>query len=151
MCACHSVVSDSLRPHGLQPIMLLCPWDSPGKNTGVGCRLLFQAIFLTQGSNPCLPLWQADSLLLSHQGSPFKLYIHPTDTMTMKINELLTNNMVESHKHNTESKRLKREYTVWFQLFKVKKWKLIYGKGGFLWGEGNSDLKGTQEGFLGDW
>ena len=108
-------------------------------------------IFPIQRSNPCLPLWQADSLLLSHQGSPFKLYIHPTDTMTMKINELLTNNMVESHKHNTESKRLKREYTVWFQLFKVKKWKLIYGKGGFLWGEGNSDLKGTQEGFLGDW
>ena len=32
-----SVVSDSLRPHGLQPTRLLCPWDFPGKNTGVGC------------------------------------------------------------------------------------------------------------------
>ena len=30
-----SVVSDSLRPHGLWPARLLCPWDSPGKNTGV--------------------------------------------------------------------------------------------------------------------
>ena len=29
----------------------LCPWDSPGKNTGVGCRALLQGIFLTQGSN----------------------------------------------------------------------------------------------------
>ena len=30
---------------------LLCPWDSPGKNTGVGCHALLQGIFLTQGSN----------------------------------------------------------------------------------------------------
>ena len=33
---------------------LLCPWDSPGENTGVGCDALLQEIFLTQGSNPCL-------------------------------------------------------------------------------------------------
>ena len=32
----HSVMSDTLRPHGLQPTRLLCPWDFPGKNTGVG-------------------------------------------------------------------------------------------------------------------
>ena len=30
---------------------LLCPWDSPGKNTGVGCHALLQGIFLTQGLN----------------------------------------------------------------------------------------------------
>ena len=36
----HSVVSDSLRPHGLQPTRLLHPWDFPGKNTGVGCHCL---------------------------------------------------------------------------------------------------------------
>ena len=36
----HSFLSDSLRPHGLQPARLLCPWDSPGKNTGVGCYFL---------------------------------------------------------------------------------------------------------------
>ena len=35
-----SVVSDSLRPHGLQPTRLLCPWDFPGKSTGVGCHHL---------------------------------------------------------------------------------------------------------------
>ena len=33
---------------------LLCPWHSPGKNTGVGCHFLLQGIFLTQGSNPGL-------------------------------------------------------------------------------------------------
>ena len=36
----HSVVSDSLRPHGLQPTRLLRPWDFPGKRTGVGCHCL---------------------------------------------------------------------------------------------------------------
>ena len=30
---------------------ILCPWDSPGKNTGMGCHFLLQGIFLTQGSN----------------------------------------------------------------------------------------------------
>ena len=44
------------RPHGLQPTRLLCPWDSPGENTGVGCHVLLQRIFPTKGSNPCLSL-----------------------------------------------------------------------------------------------
>ena len=51
---------------------LLCPWDFPGKNTGVGCHFLLQGIFLTQGSNLCLLhllQWRAGSLLLSHLGS----------------------------------------------------------------------------------
>ena len=39
-------------PHGLQPASLLCPWDSPGKNPGVGCHALLQGTFPTQGSNP---------------------------------------------------------------------------------------------------
>ena len=47
----HSVLSGSLRPLGLWPARLLCPWDSPGKNAGAGCRALLQGIFLTQGSN----------------------------------------------------------------------------------------------------
>ena len=37
-----SVVSDSSRPHGLQPTRLLCPWDFPGKSTGVGCHCLLR-------------------------------------------------------------------------------------------------------------
>ena len=37
-------MSDSVRPHGLQPTRLLCPWDSPGKNTGVGCHFLLQCM-----------------------------------------------------------------------------------------------------------
>ena len=46
-----SVLSAPLRPHALQPARLLCPRDSPGKNTGVDCHLLLQGIFPTQGSN----------------------------------------------------------------------------------------------------
>ena len=37
-------MSDSVRPHRRQPTRLLCPWDSPGKNTGVGCHLLLQCM-----------------------------------------------------------------------------------------------------------
>ena len=45
-CCCWvaSVVSDSVRPHRRQPTRLLCPWDSPGKNTGVGCHCLLQCV-----------------------------------------------------------------------------------------------------------
>ena len=44
----YSVVSDSLWPHGLQLTRLLCLWNSPGKNIGVGSHSLLQEIFLTQ-------------------------------------------------------------------------------------------------------
>ena len=37
-------MSDSVRPHRQQPTRLPCPWDSPGKNTGVGCHFLLQCM-----------------------------------------------------------------------------------------------------------
>ena len=46
----HSVRSDSLRPHGLQPARLLCSWDPPGKNTGAGFHFLSRG---SRGLNPC--------------------------------------------------------------------------------------------------
>ena len=55
-------MSSSLRPYGLKPPRLLCPWDFPGKNTGVGCHCLLQGIFPTQGIKPQSPALQADSL-----------------------------------------------------------------------------------------
>ena len=63
-------MSSSWWPHGLQPARLLCPWDSPGKNTGVGCHVLLQGIFPTQGSNPGLSHCRRILYCLSHQGSP---------------------------------------------------------------------------------
>ena len=71
-CSCLVPKSDSLGPHGLKPARPLPPWDSPGKNTGEGCHFLLQGIFPTQGSNSSLLHWQADFLLLSHQGIAYR-------------------------------------------------------------------------------
>ena len=60
-----SVVSDSLRPHGLYS-----PWNSLGQNTGVGSLSLLQGIFPTQGSNPGLPHCRRIVYQLTHKGSP---------------------------------------------------------------------------------
>ena len=66
-----------MQSYGLQFTRLLCPRDSPGKNTGVGCHTLLQGIFLTQESNSQLLRllhWQAGSLPLVPPGKP--LYQH---------------------------------------------------------------------------
>ena len=68
-----SVVSNPLWPHRLQPAWPLCPWNSSGKNTGVGSHSLLQGIFPTQGSNPHLPHFKADSLLSEPPGN----YVYP--------------------------------------------------------------------------
>ena len=60
-----SVVSDSLRPHGLHG-----PWNPPGQNTGVGSLSLLQGIFPTQGSNPGLLHWRWILHHVSHKVSP---------------------------------------------------------------------------------
>ena len=49
-CSVTSVVSNSVRPLRQQPTRLLCPWDSPGKNTGVGCHFLLQCMKVKSGS-----------------------------------------------------------------------------------------------------
>ena len=63
-------MSDSRRPHGLLPTSLLCSQDFPGKNTGLG--LLFPSLsdLPDPGVKLVSPAWQADSLPLSHLGSP---------------------------------------------------------------------------------
>ena len=60
-CCCQvaSVVSDSVRPHRRQPTRLPHPWDSPGKNTGVGCHFLLQCMKMkseNEVSQSCLTL-----------------------------------------------------------------------------------------------
>ena len=64
-----SVMSDSLRPHGLYS-----PCNSPGQNTGVGSFSLRQRIFPTQGLNPGLPHCRWILYQLSHKGTPSNLY-----------------------------------------------------------------------------
>ena len=65
VCVCEHVCEWLSRvrlfgPHGLQPTRLLCPWDSPGKNTGVGCHVLLQGIFRERTES----LYTADSGLI---------------------------------------------------------------------------------------
>ena len=60
----HSVVSDSLRPHGLYSA-----WNSPGQNNGVGSCSLLQEIFPTPGIEHSLPHCRWIVYQLSHQGS----------------------------------------------------------------------------------
>ena len=70
------VVSNSLWPHGLEPTTLLCPWDFPGKSTGVGCHFLLQRSFPIQGSNPGLLCCRQTLFHLSYQGNSAKIWLN---------------------------------------------------------------------------
>ena len=72
-------------PMDCSPTRLLWPWDSPGKNTEVGCRALLQGIFPTQGLNSHLFQllhWQVGSLLLEPSGKPISIY---RDTYSVRV------------------------------------------------------------------
>ena len=60
----------TLATYGLWPAKFLCPWDSPGKSTGVGCHILLQRIFPTQGSHPSLQHCRQILYQVSYSGSP---------------------------------------------------------------------------------
>ena len=89
---CLGVLVANLCPTLCNPMQLaklLCPWHSPGENTGVGCHSLFQGIFLTQGLNPCLLCllyWQEDSLPAEPSG---KQYIQCNSNAKIIQNTLL--------------------------------------------------------------
>ena len=102
----------------IEPARLLCPWDIPGKNTGVGFHFFFflQGIFLTQRSNPRLLHWQAGSLPLAPLGKPrslsynstaqkrwFKRWCQPL-SKTPKACKQLANKIVENLSERTKGK-----------------------------------------------
>ena len=80
-CSCAKSLPSCLTLHNTVDLRspeprLLCPWDSLGKNTGVGCHALLHGIFPIHGSNPCLLNllhWQAGSLPLVPTGKPILL------------------------------------------------------------------------------
>ena len=83
MCVCVRLVTqsncNSLQCSGLQPARFLCPWDFPGKNTGVGCHALPQGMIPNQQLNPCLLCllhWQAGSFTTEPPGKPLYMYRH---------------------------------------------------------------------------
>ena len=79
MCAKSLQSRPTLRPYWLQPAWFHCPWDSPGKNTGVGCYALLQRIFPTEELTSCLfclLYWQADSSPLAPRGKHISTYTY---------------------------------------------------------------------------
>ena len=76
---------------GLQPARFLCPWNFPGKNTGIGFHFLLQGIFPTQGSNLhllSLLHWQADSLPLGATGTNIQSSNSPSGKYPKEIKTL---------------------------------------------------------------
>ena len=73
-CVSRLIVSNSLWSQGLWPMRFLCPWNFPGKNTGVGCYFLLQRILPDPGIEPGSPALQADSLPSEPLGKIVKIY-----------------------------------------------------------------------------
>ena len=102
------LMSHPLRPQGLQPARLLCPWNSPGKDTKEGGHSLIKGIFLTQGLN--LGVLHCRQILyhLSCQGSPsihllsiylsiiYQFIYHPSVYLSISVNHLYTYNHLSS-------------------------------------------------------
>ena len=120
-CAVTSVLFNSLWPHGLQATKLLSPWDSPGKNTGVGCHFLLQGILPTWASNLsllCLLHWQEDSLPLIHLGSPKERMKQSSPPTTDKQYEWNINVCFKSLWFGDSFKKKKNKKLAYFYLFR---------------------------------
>ena len=96
MCmSSHSVVSDSATPRTAacqDPVH----GDSPGKNTAVGCHALLQGILPTQGLNPGLPNCRWTLYYLSHQGSPFFMWVE-SYSMSLWLVYFTQHNVLKVH------------------------------------------------------
>ena len=100
----HSVVSDSLWPHGL-----LCPWNSPGKNMGVGCYFLLQRIFPTQGFKLGLLNYRWTLYQLSHQDTTKYLFMNVHSSSILNSQKVETTQMATSRWFN------KKNYGIYMQ------------------------------------
>ena len=95
----HSVVADSLRPHGLYN-----PWNSPGQNTGVGSLSLLQGIFLTQESNQGLLHCRWILYQLGYWGSPILfIYIYVYKRFSTMLVKGLRKNITKKKREGGET------------------------------------------------
>ena len=99
-----SVVSDSSRPHGLQPTRLLCPWDFPGKGTGVGCHCLLLEITLIS-----INWWRINKIWL----------IYTMDFQPQKVMKCLCTLQCGWTLKTLWVKGNERQHIAWFCLFKM--------------------------------
>jgi len=94
---------------------MLCPWDFPGKNTGVCCHFLLQGVFLTQREKSRFLHWQADYLPLTHEGNPVEYY------SVIKMNKIVSllerwmdlESVILRRKSEREKQRLKINVYIW--------------------------------------
>ena len=98
-----SVVSNSLWPHELGPTRILCPWDFPGKNTGVGFHFLLHGIFPTQGSNLSFPHCRQMLYHLSHQFAESDT----TEQLTLWLSAFLRDNCLKYDQQSRVTRYLK--------------------------------------------
>ena len=96
-----SVVSDLLQPHRLWPARLLCPWNSPGRNTGVSCCSLLQGVFPTQRANlghlQCRQIFYHLSHQVGSQETDYQLKVYNTLVTSF---HLITNNKFYKNSHS---------------------------------------------------
>ena len=102
-----SVLSDSLRPHGLQPDRLLCPWDFPGKNTEVGCLFLLPGIFPTQGSSQPRDLTHVPLCLLCCRWVPYRSCHLGSPQLLILTEYLCVSDSAGAGRHNRNTEQIK--------------------------------------------
>ena len=101
VCVSRWVVTDSLLFHGLGPARILCPWDSPGKNTGVSSYSLLQGIFLAQQRNLGLLYCRQFLYHLKFRGSLYTyLYGIPSKSSSIRINRILYSDYLKQVKQH---------------------------------------------------
>ena len=153
-CCCWvtSVMSDSVRPHSRQPTRLPRLWDSPGKNTGVGCHFLLQCKKVkseSEVSQSCLTLWEPMDCSLpgSSVHGIFQARVLEWGAIAFSNNEILViskkqwaidtcNNLNESPRNLEGWKKkayLIRLHTVSFHYIIFLRWQ-IYSNGGDISG-----------------
>ena len=81
----HSVTSNSLQPHGLQPVRLPCPWRFSRQEYWSGLPCPRPGNLPNPGIKPRSPILQVDSLPLSHQGSPLGLQYSYTEVSSLSF------------------------------------------------------------------
>ena len=102
----HSVMSDSSRPHGLQPTRLLHPWDFPGNSTGVGCHCLL----------PHYRGLECKSRKSRNAWSNRQIWLWSTEWSRAKANRVLPRECTGQSKHRlptTQEKTLHMDITRW--------------------------------------
>ena len=104
-----------LQPHGLQPTRLPCPWDFPGRNTGVGCHFLLQGIFPTQGSILCLLHCRWILYCWATREALYYIHTHIYHTHTMKYYSAI--NPTGMDLESTVLSEINQTNTVWLHLY----------------------------------